>query len=571
MKVLSVLVIILTNSVIINGEVLPLNYNNNFELLKTFLSSILPENEYVCLFEDEKENELANIIPSIFAVYTANISMLSNTIIQCNLYIFNIEMSHFKEVISLVPPHKTVIIFPFGLDGKMQNYIIEDTYEHAVPAILVNIKENNVIELFYVMDNKTKYLSLNDTNTQSHYHIKEQQWSPEKFLSKAGRPIVVTTFHCPPFVEVNNEEKSYEGFEYKIVEDIIKDWPVKYNIIENDRKDVLINKFLLAIRTIQEEKSDIAFCFLWQRALMERNVDYSSAMFPTCVTFLVHKPTLLKSYTFLFQAFHDLLTFVVFALASAFWELIFKVVATIKGRRPSQSLSVRLTFVCSTIFYFLFFSYYSAELTVISSFPRFSGEYVKTFTDMVDKKIQWVEPQNDIQTWLKNTKDNICVGIAENFRTESNRKIINLKLQGGKFGFLVKRFASNLLSGVEDLDDYGKTYLRALPGCLATFYSSIGFQKNSPFTKYFNEKLYRYFDSGLVDYWERMVSRKPAYSYMENFKSLYIGQITTKKFDLNKLSGIFYLLVLGYSLSVCCFVCEYFKLNHITNSNASNA
>lgn len=565
MKVLSVLVVILNNSLIINGELLPLNNNNNFELLKTFISTILPEKEYVCFFED-KENELANIIPRIFAVYTADISMLSNTIIQCNLYIFNLEMSHFKDVTSLVPPHKTVIIFPFALEDNMQNYI-EDTYEHAVPAILVNLKENNVFELFYVMDNKT--ISLNDT--QSQYNIKKQQWSPEKFLSKAGRPIVVTTFHCPPFVEVNNEEKSYEGFEYKIVEDMIKDWPVKYNIIENDRKDVLVNKFLLAIRTIQEEKSDIAFCFLWQRALMERNVDYSSAMFPTCVTFLVHKPTLLKPYTFLFQAFHDVLTFVVFALASTFWEIIFKVVVTIKGRSIAQSLSVRLVFVCSTTFYFLFFSYYSAELTVISSFPRYSEDYVKTFTDMVDKRIQWVEPQNDIQTWLKNTKDNICVGIAENFRTESNRKIINLKLQGGKFGFLVKRFASNLLSGVEDLDDYSITYLRALPGCLATFYSSIGFQKNSPFTKYFNEKLYRYFDSGLVEYWERMVSRKPAYNYMENFKSLYVGQITTKKFDLNKLSGIFYLLVLGYILSVCCFVCEYFKLNHIINSNASNA
>lgn len=565
MKVLSVLVVILNNSLIINGELLPLNNNNNFELLKTFISTILPEKEYVCFFED-KENELANIIPRIFAVYTADISMLSNTIIQCNLYIFNLEMSHFKDVTSLVPPHKTVIIFPFALEDNMQNYI-EDTYEHAVPAILVNLKENNVFELFYVMDNIT--ISLNDT--QSQYNIKKQQWSPEKFLSKAGRPIVVTTFHCPPFVEVNNEEKSYEGFEYKIVEDMIKDWPVKYNIIENDRKDVLVNKFLLAIRTIQEEKSDIAFCFLWQRALMERNVDYSSAMFPTCVTFLVHKPTLLKPYTFLFQAFHDVLTFVVFALASAFWEIIFKVVVTIKGRSIAQSLSVRLVFVCSTTFYFLFFSYYSAELTVISSFPRYSEDYVKTFTDMVDKRIQWVEPQNDIQTWLKNTKDNICVGIAENFRTESNRKIINLKLQGGKFGFLVKRFASNLLSGVEDLDDYSITYLRALPGCLATFYSSIGFQKNSPFTKYFNEKLYRYFDSGLVEYWERMVSRKPAYNYMENFKSLYVGQITTKKFDLNKLSGIFYLLVLGYILSVCCFVCEYFKLNQIINSNASNA
>lgn len=559
MKLLSVLVVILNNSLIINGELLPLNNNNNnFELLKTFISTILPEKEYVCFFED-KENELANIIPRIFAVYTADISMLSNTIIQCNLYIFNIEMSHFKEVTSLVPPHKTVIIFPFALEENMQNYI-EDTYEHAVPAILVNLKENNIFELFYVMDNIT--ISLNDT--QSQYNIKEQQWTPEKFLSKAGRSIVVTTFHCPPFVEGNNKEKSYEGFEYKIVEDMIKDWPVKYNIIENDRKDVLVNKFLMAIRTIQEEKSDIAFCFLWQRALMERNVDYSSAMFPTCVTFLVHKPTLLKSYTFLFQAFHDLLTFIVFALASAFWEIIY----TIKERSIAQSLSVRLVFVCSTTFYFLFFSYYSAELTVISSFPRFSEDYVKTFTDMVDKRIQWVEPQNDIQTWLKNTKDNICVGIAENFRTESNRKIINLKLQGGKFGFLVKRFASNLLSGVEDLDDYGKTYLRALPGCLATFYSSIGFQKNSPFTKYFNEKLYRYFDSGLVKYWERMVSRKPAYNYMENFKSLYVGQITTKKFDLNQLSGIFYLLVLGYILSVCCFVCEYFKLNRIINSNA---
>lgn len=569
MKVLSVLVVILNNAIIINGELVPLNDQNNFDLLKTFITTILPDNEYICFFQDH-ENELVNIISRIFAVYTADISMLNTTIIQCNLYIFSIEMSYFRDITSLVPPHKTVIIFPFALDVNMQNYI-EDAYAHAVPAILVNIKENKVFELFYVMDNETKYLSFNNTHNQSQYYIKEQQWSPEKFLTKTGRPIMVTTFHCPPFVEVNNKVNSREGFEYKIVEDMIKDWPVQYNIIENDRKDVLVNKFLLAIRTIQEGKSDIAFCFLWQRALMERNVDYSSAMFPTCVTFLVHKPTLLKSYTFLFQAFHDVLTFVLFAFASAFWEIIFKIVITIKGRSVVQFLSVRLVFICSTTFYFLFFSYYSAELTVISSFPRFSGDYVKSFTDMVDRKIQWVEPQNDIQTWLKNTKDNICVGIAENFRTESNRKIINLKLQEGQFGFLVKRFATSLLSGVEDLDDYGKTYLRALPGCLATFYSSIGFQKNSPFTKYFNEKLYRYFDSGLVEYWERMVARKPAYSYMENFKSLYVGQITTKKFDINKLSGIFYILILGYSLSVCCFVYEYFKLSRITNSNASNA
>ncbi|XP_066248088.1 uncharacterized protein [Euwallacea similis] len=523
---------------------------------KKLLLNLLRSSQNVCYYQDEESEALHSISTIVPVRIITNTYLLRSVADQCDSYVLGVTLKKFMKIAPLLSPHTKVILFHNGNSSLHEVNIHRHIYEHALQVNLIDFLPNQTIRVNYLMHNRTELIHQENISMHKFYH---QKWDPKQYFVKTGRKIIATTFHCPPFVEIL-EDDTMEGFEYRIVEMLTETWPLHYNVIRNKDKNLLVNKFLIALESIESKKSDIAFCFLWQRALMERKLGFSNAMFPTCVTFLVHKPTLLKDYTFLFQTFRDIPTFVAFICSIVILEAIYKLWVTNALRKTTKTLpffSHRLCFISATAFYFLFSSYYSAELTVVSTFPRFSENYIKSFSDMIDRKTQWAQPQNDIQMWMKNTNDQTCVGIADNFRIEADGKARNDHLKEANYAFLIKRFASSLFSGAEELDSYGQIYLRVLPGCLATFYSSVGFPKNSPFADFFNEKMYHLFGSGLVEHWEQRTSRKKAYRYMEAFKSLSVGEMVTSKINLNKLSGVFYFLIFGYGLSVLCFVNEY--------------
>lgn len=540
------------------GKIGPISETRHEQLLVEIIGKLLDKAENVCYFEDES---YGGLLPRGFPTKTSNsVVILAQS--KCDFYILHVKLDNFKSVLKHLIPHTKIVVVSSNRNNASSIWAVDSKllFERGLFPLALSSDGSDVAQVTHLHANKTLQVHRGENLSFS-----SVRWNPKDFLSFTGRKIVVTTFNCPPFVETT--ENGLEGLEQKIIYELVKDWPIEYKIIPNKNGGVLINKFLLAIGYVETGQSDIAYCFLWQRVLMERKVDFSAAMFPTCVTFLVHKPKLLQSYTFLFQAFQDINTFIICLFAIAVLEIIYQIFITdlwqakvLYGKFAEiQLTSSRIFLIIFVTFYFLFFSYYSAKLTVLSSFPRFSQNYIRSFTDMVDQQTQWVEPKNDIQKWLKSTNDSICMGIAQNFRIGDNRTEINKKLKTGQYGFLVKRFAGDFVSGSEELDDYAKTYLHPIPGCLATFYSSIAFQRNSPFPNYLNRKIISMFENGIVHYWRELTLRKPTYGYLKRFKSLYVDEMVTSKFDMDKLSGILYFLVCGYGLSIVCFVNEVFK------------
>ncbi|KAL1494607.1 hypothetical protein ABEB36_010179 [Hypothenemus hampei] len=481
--------------------------------------------------------------------------------IYCDSYLFFLKEQNLRRISQHLLPHKQVIVVP---NNQMNEFNVDSEliFERAIQMIIIDQRNDSTLNVTWILEKRSE-LVFDHENIE----LKQQKWDPKEFFKRTGRKIVVTTFNCPPFVEIQNNK--FEGIEFKIMAELLKEWPVKYEIIEDQHKNKLVNKFLIAMERVKNKKSDIAFCFLWQRALMERNLDYSSAMFRTCVTFLVHRPVPLSNYTFLFQAFSNMFNFFIFVLSVLLLESLnkyFLLEKNIEIKKKCENfkiekLSSKICIISTATFYFLFFSYYSSQLTKLSSFPKFSPNYINSFNDMVKHEIQWAEPANDIQTWMKATNDSTLVGISKNFKIEEDKDVMNMKLRMETQAILVKRFTTTLFSGVEDLDDYGRLYLRSLPGCLATFYSSLAFPKHSPFTFHMNTKLSGIFEGGLSNYWEKITSRKPEHRSMTNFRTLYISQMEIAKFNISKLAGVFYVLIFGYVLSLLCFIKECLKLH----------
>ncbi|KAH1009437.1 hypothetical protein HUJ04_001792 [Dendroctonus ponderosae] len=515
------------------GKISPVSEARHEELLVDLIRMVLGKAENVCYFEDDR---YGGVLPRAFATKTSN-SFVILAQSKCDFYILHVKLENLQSALKHLIPHTKVIVINSKRNDDSSQWTLDSKllYERGLFPLAVSSPEGSkVVQVTHLQTNTTLQVHRGEN-----FSFPLVTWSPKDFLRFTGRNIVITTFHCPPFVETT--ENGLEGLEQKIIHELVQDWPIEYKIIP-DEKGVLMNKFLLAIESVQTEQSDIAFCFLWQRVLMERNVDFSTAMFPTCVTFLVHKPKLLQSYTFLFQAFQDINTFITCLLTIAVLEIIYKVFITDLWQAKA-----------------LFERSAGSHLKLQLTSSRICLNYIRSFTDMVEQQTQWVEPKNDIQKWLKKTNDSICMGIAQNFRIGDNRTEINKKLKSGQYGFLVKRFAQDFVSGSEELDDYAKIYLRPIPGCLATFYSSIAFQKNSPFPLYLNRKISSMLESGIVNYWRQLTLRKPAYGYLKSFKSLYVDQMVTSKFDIDKLSGILYFLVFGFGLSIVCFVNELFN------------
>ncbi|XP_066145916.1 uncharacterized protein [Euwallacea fornicatus] len=529
MKISKSLIVIATTFLVVHGRPIGPEFleKNSLPISKKLLLILLKRSQNVCYYQDEQSEALHNIYTVVPVRIITNTHFLHFLTDQCDSYVFRVTLKKFMEIAPLLIPHTKVILFPNGNYNPLELNIYQHIYEHALQVNLIDFLPNQTIRMNYLMDNKTELIHHDSISMHKFY---QQKWDPKQYFVKTGKKIIATTFHCPPFVEIL-EDDTIAGFEYRMVELLTETWPLHYNVIKTKSKNLLVNKFLIALDSIENKKSDIAFCFLWQRAIMERKLSFSNAMFPTCVTFLVHKPTFLNDYTFLFQTFRDIPTFVACVCSIVILEAIYKLWVTnaLRKTKTLPFLSHRLCFISAAAFYFLFSSYYSAELTVVSRFPKFSEDYVKSFSDMIDRKIQWNQPQNDIQMWMKNTNDRTCMGIADNFRIEADEEARNYNLKQANCAFLVKRFASSLFSGAEELDSYGQIYLRVLPGCLATFYSSLGFPKNSPFANVLNERIYHLFASGLVNHWELRTSRKKAYRALP----LPILHITMLSYDIN--------------------------------------
>lgn len=98
-----------------------------------------------------------------------------------------------------------------------------------------------------------------------------------------------------------------------------------------------------------------------------------------------------------------------------------------------------------------------------------------------------------------------------------------------------------------------------MKSCVNTYYTVFAFVKNSPYSRYVNDELGRYIDSGIVDYWFRLMTIKRGKSYMRALfdeDEHHAEKTEPKPLQISNVIGAFYLLGVGLSLSTIVFTFE---------------
>lgn len=96
-----------------------------------------------------------------------------------------------------------------------------------------------------------------------------------------------------------------------------------------------------------------------------------------------------------------------------------------------------------------------------------------------------------------------------------------------------------------------------MKSCTSTYYTVFAFVKNSPYTRYVNDKLGRYIDSGIFNYWFRLMSIQRGKSYMRAlFEEDTKKETEPKSLKFSNVIGAFYVLAFGLLISTIVFLLE---------------
>lgn len=100
--------------------------------------------------------------------------------------------------------------------------------------------------------------------------------------------------------------------------------------------------------------------------------------------------------------------------------------------------------------------------------------------------------------------------------------------------------------------------LRLMRDCIGNYFTTFPFLKHSAFTRYTNSKLGIYTDSGIIDYWFRLMNIKYGKAYMASFfdKNNIKRSTDPVALKIENLIGAFYLLGIGLTISFVVFLFE---------------
>lgn len=419
--------------------------------------------------------------------------------------------------------------------------------------------------------NLCAFTKIPNFRTQFDSHL----WSPT-IWSKYNQTIRIALFHCPPYVMVNDETHQLDGIEVQLLNDITKNWPIQY-IIDKEVNGIRKNMFISIIEMAQRNETDIAVCSLWQRVIQERELDMTGTVSTICLTYLVARPKIMNSSTFIAQPFENRLWLACFGLillmtilltsfnyilfekpfipslqVSFMYVLRYFSLGAVETRLKCRSIQYLLT--CWCCFCLILSVYYAAGVTILFQFPRYTNN-INSYEDIVRMGLNWEEPLDDIRKWLKNTGDPLYSQLADLYLKNDNRTEMNERLRYNNYVFMVKVLREKYVMNAEELDDYNRLHMKLIPDCLANFYSVIAFKKNSPLVKIFDRKIKSFVEYGLTNYWHRMFANRVEFRYMKLFFMLN-EQDYLQEFDLPKLQGSFYLLTIGYLLALFVFFVE---------------
>lgn len=408
--------------------------------------------------------------------------------------------------------------------------------------------------------------------------LRKTDFTPIFEINGKKHMIRASVFNCTPFVYYDEIRGVYDGWEYRIFEDLVKNWPKRY-ITHNKREG---EGFVAISEDVEEDRSDIAFCSLWMTQVSRRNADMTIPILQTYSSFLVPKPRLLPGITYNYQPLHLKVWISYFLLIHVISYLLHLAANYYKRRNcktiftsysicymyalryftlgsfsqfPPQSQAI-LRYCITTwgLASVILATAYSAGFSSLQIYPRFTKP-IKTVEDMLEQNIFWGTPNND--TFLfEGTSNPQLLALLKRYKTEKTNQDRLDRIRNDDYAFTVINM-EQYITFTDSLDDYGKKYLMVLSEKLGVYGVIFAVKRNSAFTKIFNDRLYRLQEAGFVDYWYAEVKEKYRLPYMDNFFSVYSNVLRKySPLNLDKMYGSFFILLVGYFVSVVIFVSE---------------
>lgn len=380
----------------------------------------------------------------------------------------------------------------------------------------------------------------------------------------------------------------FDGVEYRIFEEIAKEWPKHYSI-NTDPMSVHVN----IVKNVYDGYADIAFCSLWRITLPLEKIEMSVPYTQQCLTFLVPKPFLLPVTTYMFQPlrlsvwmFCGLFLFYLSCILYLIDRLYSRIHLThVPLEYCYALLTVLRIFTSGTISYptknpskinvilLLWCIYssliaiaYSAGFTSILTYPRYTKP-INTFQEMVDQNIHWGGKSNGLKYFFEESQKLITRQLSQKFIEEKTIEDKIKRISEHNYGTFVKLLPNKYVTDTENLDDYGRANLKIIPECIETYQIVFVFSKNSPYVNIFNKNIQALTENGIIQFWYQKLKFRYELTYTVNFFTSYSADIefNIKALNLKYIQGALYLLAIGFAISLFIFLGEYIYFSYSYN------
>lgn len=152
---------------------------------------------------------------------------------------------------------------------------------------------------------------------------------------------------------------------------------------------------------------------------------------------------------------------------------------------------------------------------------------------------------------------------------------MNEKLSAGTYGVYAKQLSDGHLYDCEQAKGFASSY-RMMKNYVLKCYVGYAFQKDSPYTRLFNHYIFRYLlilflsqlkikmlfyncrllESGIIKHWCSDVMLRYGQNFDKFFHHPSKLEDVRHSLSLDKLSGAFYVLIIGLLISFCVFFIE---------------
>lgn len=482
-----------------------------------------------------------------------------------------------KSMLQYLPDHilgESIRVVIFSKENCSQCVLqFEKAYPLSTEIVLVSFQAENTSVCVYLAWTKK---SLCTHNNLKHFNfLLKKVFEKHSWRPKPQETVIVETFECPPFVQYDEYQRNYTGIEYNILQEIAIDWPIVFNI-DNDN-DNAKSKWNSIVESLLQKKADVAMCSLWLKSLTDLfpNISMTYPFIDTCATLLVPKPNLLPDISYVFQPVQlSLWIFlVVFIIVSSFILRMFSCCSTYKQNflfyvfntvriltsgslpttPPSNHYGWRYLLFSFSLTSLLLSTAYSAGFISLLTYPRLV-QPVLYLEDVVNMGVKIDIDAGDVSSFSSFLRkfENVYIKEMANLVVSSD-KAMDTK----NFARLVKLIGQKYVTDTDTFDEYKKTHLRLLKECLFQSYSAFALQRYSKYTVFFNKMLMRLHEHGFITYWYWKSTINPRYSYMNNFFSSYESEsIEHVSIAVPKLKGAFLMLGVGLLLALLVFFWE---------------